>query len=81
MDCYIFHAFLLVIILLFMIVIICYHYIKHRSKQNCIGALAIYKQYNDDLKTVCIKKHTCYYFDDIIKIKDFDFGNVLLDEK
>ena len=23
---------------------------------------------------------TCYYFDDIIKIKDFDFNNTLLDE-
>ena len=23
----------------------------------------------------------CYYFDDIIKIEDFDFGSVLLDEK
>ena len=23
---------------------------------------------------------TCYYFNDIIKIKDFDFNNSLLDE-
>ena len=23
----------------------------------------------------------CYYFDDIIKIEDFDFDNLLLDEK
>ena len=23
----------------------------------------------------------CYYFDDIIKFEDFDFGNILLDEK
>ena len=32
MDCYILHTVLLVIILLFMISIICYHYAKHRSK-------------------------------------------------
>ena len=23
----------------------------------------------------------CYYFDDIIKFEDFNFGNILLDEK
>ena len=28
-----------------------------------------------------MKTCTCYFFDDIIKIKDFDFNNVLFDEK
>ena len=28
-----------------------------------------------------MKTCTCYFFDDIIKIKDFDFDNVLFDEK
>ena len=23
----------------------------------------------------------CYYFDDIIKLEDFDFDNILIDEK
>ena len=32
-DCYILHTDLLVIILLLIITIICYHYAKHRSKQ------------------------------------------------
>ena len=32
MDCYILHTVLLVIILLFIIAIICYHYPKQRSK-------------------------------------------------
>ena len=32
MECYILHTFLLVIILLFIITIICYHYTNHRSK-------------------------------------------------
>ena len=27
------------------------------------------------------KNCTCYYFDDTIKIEDFDFDNILLDEK
>ena len=36
---------------------------------------------NNELKKVSIKNCTCYYFDDIIKIKDFDFGNNLLDQK
>ena len=32
---------------------------------------------NDELKKNC----TCYYFDDIIEIEDFDFGTILLDKK
>ena len=32
MDCYILYTVLLVIILQFIVAIICYHYIKHRSK-------------------------------------------------
>ena len=35
---------------------------------------------NEFLK-VCIKNRTCYYFDDIIKFKDFDSDNILLDKK
>ena len=41
MVCYIFHDFLLVIILLFTIAIICYHYTKHGSKWKSIGTLSI----------------------------------------
>ena len=32
-------------------------------------------------KKVFIKNRTCNYFDDITKIEDFDFNNILLDEK
>ena len=35
---------------------------------------------NDELKEINIKNRTCYYFDDIIKIEDFDLDNVLVDE-
>ena len=27
------------------------------------------------------KNRTCYYFDDIIKLEDFDLDNILIDEK
>ena len=36
---------------------------------------------NDELKEVNIKSHTCYYFDEIIKMEDFDSDNILMDEK
>ena len=36
---------------------------------------------NNEFKNVCIKNRTCYYFDDINEIEDFDFDNILLDEK
>ena len=28
-----------------------------------------------------MKNRTCYYFDDLIKLKDFDLNNTLIDEK
>ena len=28
-----------------------------------------------------IKIRTCYYFDDIIKLEDFDLHNIFIDEK
>ena len=36
---------------------------------------------NDELKEIDIKNRMCYYFDDIIKIKGFDFNNILIEEK
>ena len=33
------------------------------------------------VKNINIKNHTCYFFDDIINIKDFDPNNIKLDEK
>ena len=37
-------------------------------------------EYNE-FEKVRIKNRTCYYFDDIIKLKDFDLDNILIDEK
>ena len=31
---------------------------------------------NNEFKKVCIKNCTCYYFDDISKLEDFDFDNL-----
>ena len=36
---------------------------------------------NDEFKKVCIENRTCFYFDDIIKLVDFDIEKILIDEK
>ena len=36
---------------------------------------------NDELKEMDIKNRLCYYFDDMIKIEDFDPDNILIDKK
>ena len=36
---------------------------------------------NDKLKEINIENRTCYFFDDIIKLEDFDLDNILTDEK
>ena len=36
---------------------------------------------NDELKEIYIKNCACYYFDDIIKIEDFNLDDIVIDEK
>ena len=36
---------------------------------------------NDKLNEIDIRNRTCYYFDDITEIQDFDLDNILIDEK
>ena len=36
---------------------------------------------NDQLIQIDIKNRTCYYFDDLIRIEDFNLDNILIDEK
>ena len=36
---------------------------------------------NNEFKKVCIKNSTCHYFDDIIKLEDFDIDKILVYEK
>ena len=40
-DCYMLHTVLLAVRLLLIITIICYHYVKHKSKQKYINTLTI----------------------------------------
>ena len=70
-DCYILHTVLLVIILLLIIIIICYYYAKQKALMH-----SQYEMENNEFRKVCIKKSTCYYFDDIIKLEDFDLDNI-----
>ena len=39
-----------------------------------------YKEENNEFKKVCIKNRTCRYFDDIVKLDDFDLDNILIHE-
>ena len=36
---------------------------------------------NDELKETDIKNLTCYFLDDIIKIEDFNFDNILINHR
>ena len=36
---------------------------------------------NNEFKNIGIKNGTCYYFDDLIKLEDFDIDNILIDQK
>ena len=36
---------------------------------------------NNKFKKVFIKNPTCYYFDDIIKLEDFNLDNISIDKK
>ena len=65
MDCYILHTVKLVIIFLFIMVIICCHYAKHRSQHfwKTHFRTKNIKMKNNKCKKVRIKNRTCYYFD------------------
>ena len=36
---------------------------------------------NNEFKTARIKNRTCYSFDDMIKLEDFDIDNILIDKQ
>ena len=81
MGFYILHTGLLLMILLFIIAIICYHYARHRSEQKNVLLQQQYKLENNEFEKVSIKNWTRYYFHDIIKFEDFDSDKILLNEK
>ena len=80
-DCYILDSVLLEMLSKLIITIACYHYVRYRSKQKGINALTIWKWKLMNLKKFELKIVSCYYFDDIIKVEDIDFDNILIDEK
>ena len=64
--------------------------IKYRVKQKTFITISGHKwqineciinDSNDELNEVNIKNRTCYCFDDIIKIEDFNLDNILIDGK
>ena len=50
------------------------------SKENWYQKYIINTE-SHELKAIDITNWLCYYFDDIIKIEDFDFYNISIDEK
>ena len=50
------------------------------SKENWYQKYIINTE-SHELKAIDITNWLCYYFDDIIKIEDFDFYNISVDEK
>ena len=81
-----FFTFLLITIA-FLIAVSIYCYVtKYRTKQkhvlpyhitnHQVNKCIIKVESNDKLKEVDIKNRTLYYFNDIIKIEDFDFDNI-----
>ena len=52
-----------------------------KQEKFYINKYIIEMESNYKLKEIGIKKRACYYFDDIIKIEDFDNDNILIEEK
>ena len=55
-----------------------YYYTRDWIKKDSVVS---YWYKINNLKEVNVKYHTSYYFDNIIRIEDFDFDNILLDKK
>ena len=53
----------------------------HFTVDSCFYLLSLCKMENNEFKNVRIKNGTCYYFVDIIKLEDFDLGDILIDKK
>ena len=67
------------IMLLFLIYIIYYHYVTDKTKT--FSHVNNIKMENNKFENSRIKKFICYYFNDMIKFEDLDFDNILIDEK
>ena len=80
MNCYILHRFIsdhITIDNCYYLLSLCKTLVKtkrHRYTNNI-------NMENNEFKNVCKKHCICYCFNDIIKLEDFDFDNILIDEK
>ena len=54
---------------------------NHITIDNYYYFLSLCNLCKIELKKVRIKNCICYYFDDIIKLEDFDLDNILIDKK
>ena len=51
------------------------------NQEKLINKCIVDMKSKDQLKEINIKNRTCYYFDDIIRIKDFVLDKILIDGK
>ena len=58
-----------------------YHVTNNKLKKKIYPKNSLEIESNDELKEINIKNCSYHYFDDIIKIEDFDFDDILLNEK
>ena len=61
MDHYTMHTILIVIVLLFIIVIVCYNYTKQFKTKKTYCLSKNVKMDNNELKKVCIKSHVLLF--------------------
>ena len=57
------------------------YHVTNSNLKFYISKCIVNMESNDELKETDIKNCTCYYFDDVIKIVDFNLNNFLIYEK
>ena len=58
-----------------------YYVTNNKPKRFCINNILQKVESKNELKEIDIKNCKCYYFDDIMRVIDINFDNILLDEK
>ena len=58
-----------------------YYATNNKPKRFCINNILQKVENKNELKEIDIKNCTCSYFDDIMRVVDINFDNILLDEK
>ena len=57
------------------------HIKNYIFKNLCTNNILLKMESNDELKQIDIKNCTCFYFDDITRIENIDFDDILSDKK